>query len=141
MWGKAKSQSNVTFSSCLPWSFLLSPLVIQQSEYPHNFSWLPLIQPVTYVLHVDTPPFSIPPTLFMQHFYEGPTYVLFTLGNTCTSCYATHETYTAFSPGYLFPIYFRQLVHFLLFHRRKRSLSQYPTNILFSICLSSNATL
>ena len=39
---------------------------------------------------------SMPPTQFTWHFREGATCGLFTLGNRCISCYATHATYRRF---------------------------------------------
>ena len=111
IWSKARAQSSMTSSSCLLRSshLHLSQLVILYFGSPRKFSWSHL-QSATYGLHVDTPPSSMLSSQFMPYFCWGIP-ILFTLGNRCTSCYATHA---AFPLGYLHPVYFRQQVHFLL---------------------------
>ena len=90
-------------------------LVIWYSGRPRKFSRLYHLQPATYSLHVDTPPSSAPPTQilvviplvhvitllsrtlpsrtpptqFTQHFRQN-TYVLFTLGTRCISCFCSY---------------------------------------------------
>ena len=56
---------------------------------------------------------TMPPMQLMQHFCWGNTCILFTLGNRCTCCYATHTTYAAFLLGY-HPVYFRKQEYILL---------------------------
>ena len=48
------------------------------------------------MLHVGMPLFCMHFTKLTWHFHWGITYVLFTLGNRWTSCYASHVTYAAF---------------------------------------------
>ena len=61
--------------------------------------------------------FSMLPTPLTRHFRWGNTCVLFTLGNSCVSCYATHTTYSEFPLEHLCPVYFRQQAHILLYHQ------------------------
>ena len=105
---------------------------------------IPTVPPLAYMLRMDTPPFSMPLMQFTGHFCRGTTCMLFTLGDKCTSYYATHITYAAFLFGNnLHPFNLRKQVHFLpcrstnLWSISNRTSSQYPTTGSWLCYLSS----
>ena len=55
-----------------------------------------MVTPPAYMLHVDMPPSSMPPMHLTWHYHWGTICILFTLGNRCTFCYATHTTNAAY---------------------------------------------
>ena len=79
VWRKVKAQSNVTSSSCLLQSFLISARLFYLYNIrlswlddirPRKFSWSH-VQSTVYVLHVDTPSSSMTPTQFTRHLRRG----------------------------------------------------------------------
>ena len=138
VWCKARTQRDVMASRSQPWSSRLRSfqLFIQYSGRIRKFSW-PRLQSATYALHVNRPPFSMPPTQFTQPFRWVTTSVHFFL-NKCTFCYSIYATYAVFPLGNkLRAIYLMKKGHFLLCHTHnlygmlKGNSCQYPKLIFF----------
>ena len=114
----------------LPFCFILSKLkssvVYIIFQTPTQSFWLHVSPMHCMWTHLLS---SMPPTQLTWHFHWGNTCILFTLGNRCTFCcfsassiglckHATDIISTAFPLGYLFPVYFRRQVYFLLYYPR-----------------------
>ena len=147
VWHKTSTQRSITSSSSSA-GLLHSPLISlgSTSFLVYIISWM-----LTQSSWSHLPPTrcrwkrllsSMPPTQLIQHIHWENT-ILFTLGNRCTFCYATHTLYAEcqrdFSSQYstLYVIFYSDFLYSYFYKTLKRMLMlhRYQCFLSFKMCL------